>query len=230
MSDDDRLLGAAMSGLAALVVGLVIGVAFRPVRTTIGLENVIVLYVAVVAIAAASAGQLAGVSAATVSALAYNYFFTTPYETLKIDSFEQVVTVLLLFGAGVVTSVAIGVHDRVGRRHRDRAITRQMRALNAVAAVLEAEAVGRDVAGTAVREVKELLHARWVALLARDSAVPLAHAGEAPPGLTPDQLPPLDRTSGAGIGAGFHVPVRHLGVPDGALAVLPLQDRAPTPW
>jgi K+-sensing histidine kinase KdpD len=98
MRDDDRLLGASMCGVAALVVSVAIGIVFRPVRATIGLANIVLLYAAMVA--ASSAGQLAGVLAATSAALGYNFFITTPYETLKIDSLEQAVTVLLLFATG----------------------------------------------------------------------------------------------------------------------------------
>jgi K+-sensing histidine kinase KdpD len=212
MHDDDRSLGAVICGVAALVVSIAIGIVFRPVRTTIGLENIVLLYAAIVAIAAASAGQLAGVLAAVSAALGYNFFFTTPYKTLKIDSVEQIVTVLLLFATGVVASLTIGVYNRASRRSRELAIARETQALEAVAEVLEAEAAGENLPETAVRVAQELLGATWVAVLPRGADTPLASEGTPPSG-----------------DDGISFPIRHLGVPDGALTVLPRTDRPPTP-
>jgi K+-sensing histidine kinase KdpD len=181
------------------------------VRLTIGLENIVLLYAAMVAIAAASAGQLAGVLAATSAALGYNFFFTTPYETLKIDSLEQVVTVLLLFATGIVASVTVGLHDRASRRARERAVAREARALQAVSEVLEADAAGKELPAAAVRAARELVGATWVGIVPRGTETALASEG------TPSRRHEA-----------ISFPIRHLGVPDGELTVVPRKDRRPT--
>src|SRR5918996_4936819 len=102
----EPLLPAALAGLAALFVSLLAGAVFSPVHDPFGLENVTIVYMAVVAIAAIAGGTYGGLIAALVASLSYNFFFTTPYRTLRIDSIEQVMTVVLLFVAGVLISLA----------------------------------------------------------------------------------------------------------------------------
>jgi K+-sensing histidine kinase KdpD len=65
----------AVTGFAASIV---VGVVLRPLRTSAGLENVVIVYVIVVAVTAAIGGRLAGLASSLSAALAYNYFFTTP--------------------------------------------------------------------------------------------------------------------------------------------------------
>ena len=84
--------GAAW-GAAGFVASVVLGVALRPVRASIDLESVVIIYVIIVALCAALGGRLAGFFASLSAALAYNFFFTTPYETLRIDSWGQILTV-----------------------------------------------------------------------------------------------------------------------------------------
>ena len=57
-------------------------------------------YPLIVIVAAANGGCGAGLFAALAAALSYDYFLTTPYHTLVIDTAGQVVTVGLLFAAG----------------------------------------------------------------------------------------------------------------------------------
>jgi Domain of unknown function (DUF4118) len=105
MARSDRALEidgeGAFWAVAGFAVSLLVGVALRPLRESAGLENVVVVYVIVVALAAAIGGRMAGLATSLSAALAYNWFFTTPYETLRIDTAEQVATVVLLFVAGL---------------------------------------------------------------------------------------------------------------------------------
>lgn len=117
----DAPLAGALAGVAALAVSLLIGVSFAPYRDTLGLENVVILYVALVAVAAVAGGRTGGLIAALVAALSYNFFFTTPYNSLRVDSAEQVITVVLLFGAGAVASLAGDLERRATRRRLVRA-------------------------------------------------------------------------------------------------------------
>jgi hypothetical protein len=118
MTRSDRSLEidgeGAFWAVAGFAASLVVGVALRPLRVSAGLENVVVVYVIVVALAAAIGGRLAGLATSLAAALAYNWFFTTPYETLRVDSAEQVATVVLLFVAGLLASLG----GRATRRAR----------------------------------------------------------------------------------------------------------------
>jgi K+-sensing histidine kinase KdpD len=84
-------------GGAGFAASLIVGVALSPFRSSLGLENVVIVYLAVVAVAAAIGGRAAGLVSSLSAALSYNFFFTTPYYTLRIDSASQVITVILLW-------------------------------------------------------------------------------------------------------------------------------------
>jgi hypothetical protein len=60
-------------------------------------------------------GRAAGLISALSAALSYDFFLTTPYHSLRIDSVAQVITVALLFATGLVASFA-------GRARRRRTI------------------------------------------------------------------------------------------------------------
>ena len=64
---------------AGFVASLVIGVAIEPFRGTVGLENVALVYLLVVVVAAAVGGRAAGLISALSAALSYDFFLTTPY-------------------------------------------------------------------------------------------------------------------------------------------------------
>jgi K+-sensing histidine kinase KdpD len=145
----------AVTGFAASIV---VGVVLRPLRTSAGLENVVIVYVIVVAVTAAIGGRLAGLASSLSAALAYNYFFTTPYQTLRIDSWEQVTTVVLLFVAGVIASLGGRASRRASVEAREEAA-----ALQLLTAVNLAAARGsRDADRVAAEGLHELLEARAV--------------------------------------------------------------------
>jgi hypothetical protein len=64
--------------IGAFVASLPIGLLVQPFRDTIGLENVVILYLLVVVAAAGIGGRAAGIVATLSAALAYDYFLTTP--------------------------------------------------------------------------------------------------------------------------------------------------------
>jgi hypothetical protein len=68
----------AVWGGAGFAASLVVGVALSPFRRQMGLENVVIVYLAVVAVTAAIGGRAAGLVSALSAALSYNFFFTTP--------------------------------------------------------------------------------------------------------------------------------------------------------
>ena len=100
----------AFWAVAGFVASLVLGMLLRPLRSSAGLENVVVVYVIVVALTAAVGGRAAGLASSLSAALAYTWFFTTPYETLRIDSAEQVATVLALLCTEPPRSSAASSH------------------------------------------------------------------------------------------------------------------------
>ena len=64
--------------VGAFVASLLIGLLVEPFRGTIGLENVVILYLLVVIAAAALGGRAAGIAAAVSAALAYDFFLAHP--------------------------------------------------------------------------------------------------------------------------------------------------------
>jgi K+-sensing histidine kinase KdpD len=148
----------AFWAVAGFVASVVVGVALRPLRESAGLENVVVVYVIVVALTAAVGGRMAGLASSLSAALAYNYFFTTPYETLRIDSWEQVTTVVLLFVAGLIASLGGRASRRASVEAREEAAA--LRLLTAVN--LAAARGGRDADQVAAEGLYELLEARAV--------------------------------------------------------------------
>jgi K+-sensing histidine kinase KdpD len=177
----------AVAGFAA---SLVVGVTLRPLRESAGLENVVVVYVIVVALAAAIGGRTAGLATSLAAALAYNWFFTTPYETLQIDSAEQAATVVLLFVAGLLASLGGRATRRARVEAREEADVLQV--LTAVNLTAARRGLKADV--VAAEGLHHLLDARSVRVV-RDGPegdLVVASAGQPTDDLDLDRLPHLD--------------------------------------
>ena len=132
---------------------------------TIGLENVVIVYLLVVVVAAAIGGRAAGIVAAVSAALAYDFFLTTPYHTLVIDSLAQVITVAMLVATGVVVSIGARVRRRfaaAAEAHAD--------AIQLLHRVTETAAAGGHVDRVAAEGLQRLLGARRVSILRRSPA------------------------------------------------------------
>jgi hypothetical protein len=146
-------------GAGAFAASLLVGIVLQPVRRTVGLENAAIVYLLIVIVAAAYGGRGAGLLAALAAALSYDYFLTTPYNTLVIDTAAQVVTVGLLFAAGVVASLA-------GRARRRAAVQAHQRdaALRLLNAIGQELAAGGDADAVAAEGLRDLLGARRVTI------------------------------------------------------------------
>jgi K+-sensing histidine kinase KdpD len=156
--------GAAW-GAGGLLASLVVGAVVEPYRRSIGLENVAIVYLLVVVAAATIGGRAAGLISALSAALSYDYFLTTPYHTLAIDSASQIITVVLLFVVGIVASVGA----RARRQARQRAAAEvhgQTDTIRLLHTVLAAVAGGQDVDRVAAEGIRDLLDAERV-LVAR---------------------------------------------------------------
>jgi K+-sensing histidine kinase KdpD len=102
----DPILAGPLAGFIALLAGLLVGGVLVPVQDTVGLPNIAMIYMAIVCVAAAFGGRVGGLIAGLSAALCYNFFFTPPHLLLRIDSAGEVLTVVLFFVAGPLTSVA----------------------------------------------------------------------------------------------------------------------------
>ncbi|HWD44097.1 MAG TPA: DUF4118 domain-containing protein [Actinomycetota bacterium] len=152
--------------VGAFVASLLIGLLVEPFRGTIGLENVVICYLLVVVAAAAIGGRAAGIVAAVSAALAYDFFLTTPYHTLVIDSLAQVITVVLLFATGLVVSIG----GRV-RRRSAAAAEAHADAIRLLHRVTETAAAGdMAVDRVAAEGLLRMLGARRVCVLRRSPA------------------------------------------------------------
>jgi hypothetical protein len=180
--------------VGAFVASLLIGLLVEPFRGTIGLENVVILYLLVVS-----------------AALAYDFFLTTPYHTLVIDSLAQVITVALLVATGIVVSIG----GRV-RRRSAAAAEAHADAIRLLHRVTETAASGGAVDQVAAEGLQRLLAARRVSVLRRGPAgfAVTVDVGETRPPLDVEALTHLDREG--------RIPLGHQRVLDGVL-VLPLE-------
>jgi K+-sensing histidine kinase KdpD len=180
----------AFWAVAGFTASLLVGVVLRPMRESAGLENVVVVYVIVVALTAAVGGRAAGLASSLSAALAYTWFFTTPYETLRIDSAEQVATVVLLFVAGLLASLGGRATRRARVEAREEADV--LAVLNAVSLAAARAGIKADV--VAVDGLRGLLDARAVRVVREgpEGDLVVAQAGQLDAELDLERLPHLD--------------------------------------
>jgi hypothetical protein len=118
--DGLQAIGLAIGGFGPLLVaGLLV-----PFRTdTLVATNVALVFVIVVILAAAQGGRRAGVVAAIVSTMSYDFFFTHPYQSLKIENARDIGTAILLLAIGLLVAQLVGFahqsHRRSERSHDD---------------------------------------------------------------------------------------------------------------
>lgn len=185
------------------------------------------LYLPTVLGVAVLSGLGTSLAAATASALTYNYFFTSPYRTFRIDNPEDVVTVLVLFLVAVVTShlaASIRKQGRLAEAHAAR---------NATIAGL----ARRLLSCTSEKEIAEV-SARQLAVLFKANAIVLAgqpdpHVVACEPGtiaLTPSDIGAAAQVISTGMPSGRGIaPVTTVewqfypvSAQDGAIAVVGL--------
>ena len=107
--NDAARMWSALGALAAIAVaGLIV-----PLRSTIDNTNVALVLVLVIVAAASFGGRSAGVTTSVVAALAFNFFHTQPYYSLRIsDRFDIITTILL-----AVVGLAVGEIAVLSHRH-----------------------------------------------------------------------------------------------------------------
>lgn len=137
------------------VLPIVVAAALVSVRGAVDNVNVALVLVVVVVVAAVTGGRVAGAVAAVTAALSFDFFHTTPYLSLTMDSSDDVETTVLLLIVGVV----VGTIAARGRWARD-AVTDARDEIERVHRLAELTASGEDgaaVVGTAQQELTELL-------------------------------------------------------------------------
>ena len=106
----NRLIGVALGGLGAIAVAVVL----VPFRDEIDNTNLALILVLVVVIAAILGGRTAAAVAAVAATLAFDFFLTPPYLSMRIDSADDVETMLILLAVGLL----VGEVAARGRRSR----------------------------------------------------------------------------------------------------------------
>jgi K+-sensing histidine kinase KdpD len=110
---DDRFAAVAyaVGGLAPVVVaGAMVGV-----RGEVDTTNVALVLVLIVVATAAFGGRGPAAVSAVLAAVSYEFFFTRPFESLRINSADDVETTLILLAIGLSVG-QLAVHARRTRR------------------------------------------------------------------------------------------------------------------
>jgi K+-sensing histidine kinase KdpD len=151
-------VGASVGALTAVgVAGLLV-----PLRDELGNTNVALVLVVVVVGAALVGGRIAGAATSVAAAVAFNFFHTQPYRSLRVHSDRDIWTVVLLVVVGVVVGEVAVLADRRGRaveEHRSSST-----AVHRVAEALvdgSASAVVQEMVLDAVREELHLRSVRF---------------------------------------------------------------------
>lgn len=76
--------------------------------------NAVMLFLLAVLASAVRDGHIAGLMTAVLSFLAYNFFFTTPYFTLRVRHWQDIVTLIVFLAVAAITGALAGrVRDQV---------------------------------------------------------------------------------------------------------------------
>ncbi len=135
----ERDTSRLVAGLGAITVLVVAGV-LVPLRDWLGPSNMALVLVLVVVGAAAFGGRLAGAVTSVVAALSFDFLYTQPYLTLRINEREDIITFVLL----LVVGVAVGELAALRASSRRDAVLRARSAAR-LEAVTSLVASGADV-------------------------------------------------------------------------------------
>jgi K+-sensing histidine kinase KdpD len=132
-SGDSLAVGA---GFAAVAVG--VAAALIPLRTMLGAANVALIMVLVVVIAASLGGRIGGAVTAVAASVAFNFFHTKPYLTVRIEHPQDIATVVLILAVGLAVG-ELGV-ARARQSATRRSHLRSIRSLEQVGALVSSGA------------------------------------------------------------------------------------------
>ncbi|WP_427893390.1 sensor histidine kinase [Kribbella sp. GL6] len=155
-------LGLVVGSLPVLTIVLV------PVRDSLALESILLLYLLLVVLIAVTGGILPGVVAAFGSVLLANFFFTTPYHTFAVEQRDSIIALSVFVIVAVTVSVTV---DLAASR---RIAAARSRSEAEVLSRITAEPVTGDSLNAVLEEVRETFGMISVALLRGADQVALA--------------------------------------------------------
>jgi K+-sensing histidine kinase KdpD len=114
--DGRKLFGLAVGGLGAIVIALIL----VPFREDIDNANLALLLVLVVVLAAIVGDRGAAALAAVTGTMAFDFFLVRPYASMRIESADDVETVIILLAVGLLVG-EVSARGRRSRSERERA-------------------------------------------------------------------------------------------------------------
>jgi hypothetical protein len=153
-NDDERLRTVAGIGFAALAP-VVVALLLVPVRSEVDNANLALILVLVVVGAAILGGRRAGAVAAIMATLSFDFFLTKPYLSLKVETSNDLETVLILLGVGLLVG-AVASRGRRAERQREQA-AEAISCVHRVADLVARGASLPDVADAVTSELRTLL-------------------------------------------------------------------------
>ncbi|MFC5637356.1 sensor histidine kinase [Streptomyces bullii] len=162
--------GAAAAGLAVLTTALV------PVRDSLSLASIVLIYLTAVVIVAATGGLRLALAAAVASDVLVNFFYVPPFHTLTAENRDLVITLAVYVVVATTVSVAV---DLAARQRAAAARSGVEAAL--LARITEAPLEERPLSAV-LEHVRDTFGMTGAALLERDSEGerPVAIVGETP--------------------------------------------------
>jgi K+-sensing histidine kinase KdpD len=148
-SPQRRLLGHAIT-VALVAVATTIGAVTRP---HLALPDLVMLYLLVVMVAAARFGRGPSLVAATLSILAFDFFFIPPYFTFTVSEERHVLTFAMMFVVGLFIS---GLTTRIRRQEQQQA------------------ALAKEAEAAALRAATEEMRSSLLSAVSHDLRTPLA--------------------------------------------------------
>jgi len=121
----------ALGGLAPIAVAI----ALVPLRDEIDNANLALILVLVVVTAAILGGRRAGALAAVTSTLAFDFFLTRPFLSARVESADDIETLLILLAVGLLVGqlASRGRHARRDQEEAAEAVQRVHRVADAIA-------------------------------------------------------------------------------------------------
>ena len=126
--------------MIAIIGPIAVAALLVPLRDELVSTNLALILVVVVVLAAVAGGRAPGATAAVVAALSYDFFLTRPYQSLHIESTDDIETALILLAIGLI----VGQLVVVVRRGRG-AVRRGAEEIAALHRVSEIAATGSDI-------------------------------------------------------------------------------------
>jgi Domain of unknown function (DUF4118) len=196
--DAARAVGLAVAAFGPLLVaGILV-----PFRDDIASANIVLVFVLVVVLGASVGTRWSGAIGAVIAAMSYDFFFTHPYQSLKIDSSDDIQTTVLLLVIGLIVAELV----TFTRRHRAASELRgdEITRLHRVAELVATDSDAEDVVLSVQAELIGLLSLRecWY---------------ETPPYTS--ELPQLERNGAVGgdhrrwVGTDYALPDQGLVIP-----------------